>query len=64
MIHMKFDTLHIMGGGGGWGNVRLCDLEIEHMPHADPLVYQVLRHLTCSTDLRLAKNYKGAGAQQ
>lgn len=60
MIHMKFDTLHIMGGG----NVRLCDLEIEHMPHADPLVYQVLRHLTCSTDLRLAKNYKGAGAQQ
>lgn len=60
MIHMKFDTLHIMGGS----NVRLCDLEIEHMPHADPLVYQVLRHLTCSTDLRLAKNYKGAGAQQ
>lgn len=59
MIHMKFDTLHIIGG-----DVRLCDLEIEHMPHADPLVYQVLRHLTRSTDLRLAKNYKGAGAQQ
>lgn len=62
MIHMKFDTLHIIQGG----NVRLCDLEIKHMPRADhlPLVYQVLRHLTCSTDLRLAKNYKGAGAQQ